>query len=70
MKIKTYLRCKKVSVSSKVSKAFTISEIDASRSTGVPQLEIVNKNAYVVWTVSEDKKNQLKTVKFLFEGLD
>jgi hypothetical protein len=67
--IKTYLRCKKVSVSGKVSKAFTISEIDASRSTGVPQLEIVNKNAYVVWTVSEDKKNQLKTVKFLFEGL-
>ena len=66
--MKTYLRCKKVSVSGEVSKTFTISEINASRSTGVPQLEILNNEAYIVWTISNDKKNQIKTVKFNLNG--
>ena len=60
----TYLRCKKVSKQGAVSEAITISEISSGRSTGVPQLEIVNNNAFMVWTISIEKKNQLKSVQF------
>ena len=59
----TYLRIKKVSLDGKVSKPITISRIDGGRSTGVPQLEIFNDEIFIVWTVSEDEMNQLKTVK-------
>ena len=58
----TYLRIKKVSLDGKVSKPITISRIDV-RSTGVPQLEIFNDEIFIVWTVSKDEMNQLKTVK-------
>ena len=59
----TYLRIKKVSLDGKVSKPITISRIDGGRSTGVPQLEIFNDEIFIVWTVSKDEMNQLKTVK-------
>ena len=59
----TYLRIKKVSLDGKVSEPITISRIDGGRSTGVPQLEIFNDEIFIVWTVSEDEMNQLKTVK-------
>jgi hypothetical protein len=59
----TYLRIKKVSLDGKVSEPITISRIDGGRSTGVPQLEIFNDEIFIVWTVSEDEINQLKTVK-------
>ena len=59
----TYLRLKKVSIDGKVSKPITISKIDSGRNTGVPQLEILNDEIFVVWTVFENENNQLKTVK-------
>ena len=59
----TYLRCKKVSISGKISQAVTVSKIDSGRSTGVPQLEVLDGFAYFVWTISVDDKNQLKSVK-------
>ena len=65
----TYLRCKKVSIDGKVSKAVTISEINVGRSTGVPQLEVVGNEVFVVWTISVDGKNQLKSVKFDLEAI-
>jgi len=60
----TYLKCKKIGIDGTVSNAFVISKIDGSRSTGVPQLEFFKNEVYVVWTISSDKKNQLKSVKF------
>ena len=65
----TYLRIKKVSLDGKVSKSITISKIDGGRSTGVPQLEILNDEIFIVWTVSEDGVNQLKTVKLSSENI-
>ena len=59
----TYLRLKKVSIDGKVSKPITISKIDSGRNTGVPQLEILNDEIFIVWTVFENENNQLKTVK-------
>ena len=59
----TYLRIKKVSVDGKVSEAITISKIDGGRNTGVPQLEILNNEVFIVWTVFKNESNQLKTVK-------
>jgi len=59
----TYLRIKKVSIDGKVSEPITISKIDSGRNTGVPQLEILNNEIFIVWTVFENEKNQLKTVK-------
>ena len=66
----TYLRVKKVSKNGKASKAITISDISSGRSTGVPQLEIMDGFAFMVWTISIDKKNQLKTVKFGLDGIN
>ncbi len=59
----TFLRIKKVSIEGKVSAPITISNIDGGRNTGVPQLEIFNNELFVVWTVFENEKNQLKSVK-------
>jgi len=59
----TYLRLKKVSIDGKVSEPITLSKIDSGRNTGVPQLEILDNEIYIVWTVFENENNQLKTVK-------
>ena len=59
----TYLRIKKVSIDGKVSKPITISKIDDGRGTGVPQLEIVDDEIFIVWTVYDNESNQLKTVR-------
>ena len=59
----TYLRIKKVSIDGKVSEPITISKIDSGRGTGVPQLEILNDEIFIVWTVFDGKNNQLKTVR-------
>ena len=61
--IGTYLRIKKVSVNGKVSKPITISKIDGGRNTGVPQLEIINNEIFIVWTIFVDGMNQLKSIK-------
>lgn len=63
----TYLRIKKVSIDGKVSAPITISKIDGGRNSGVPQLEILDNEAFIVWTVLKGKKNQLKTVKLSFK---
>lgn len=65
----TYLRVKKVSVDGSISKSVTIANIDGGRNTGVPQLEIINHEIFVVWTISIDGKNQLKLIKFNSENL-
>ncbi len=62
--IGTYLRIKKVSVNGKISKPITISKIDGGRNTGVPQLEIINNEIFIVWTISVGGINQLKSIKF------
>jgi hypothetical protein len=59
----TYLKIKKVSIDGKVSEAKTIAIIDEGRNTGVPQLEIMKENVFLVWTNVVKGKNQLKTVK-------
>ena len=59
----TYLRIKKVSIDGKVSEPITISRIDSGRGTGVPQLEILNDEIFIMWTVFDDENNQLKTVR-------
>ena len=64
----TYLRIKKVSIDGKVSAPITISKIDGGRNSGVPQLEILDNDAFIVWTVFEGKKNQLKMVKLIFKN--
>ena len=66
----TYLRCKKVTKNGTISKAITVAEINSARSTGVPQLEILEGVAYFVWTISIDDKNQLKSVKFNLDGVN
>jgi len=61
--IGTYLRIKKVSIDGEVSDPITISKIDSGRGTGVPQLEILNDEIFIVWTVFDNENNQLKTVR-------
>ena len=61
--IGTYLRIKKVSFDGKISEPITISKIDGGRNTGVPQLEIIDSEIFIVWTISLDGINQLKSIK-------
>ena len=61
--IGTYLRIKKVSFDGKISEPITISKIDGGRNTGVPQLEIINNEIFIVWTISLEGINQLKSIK-------
>ncbi len=65
----TFLRIKKVSIDGKVSAPITISEIDGGRNTGVPQLEKFNDEIFVVWTVFENERNQLKSAKLNSENI-
>ena len=60
--IGTYLRIKKVSFDGKISEPITISKIDGGRNTGVPQLEIIDSEIFIVWTIL-DGMNQLKSIK-------
>ena len=61
--IGTYLRLKKVSIDGKISEPITMSTSDSGRNTGVPQLEILGNEIFIVWTVFDNENNQLKTVK-------
>ena len=61
--IGTYLRIKKVSFDGKISEPITISKIDGVRNTGVPQLEIIDSEIFIVWTIFLDGMNQLKSIK-------
>jgi len=61
--IGTYLRIKKVSFDGKISEPITISKIDGGRNTGVPQLEIIDSEIFIVWTIFIDGMNQLKSIK-------
>ena len=65
----TYLRVKKVSIDGKMSKSLTVANIDGGRNTGVPQLEIVNNEIFVVYTTSSGGKNQLRSVKLNSENI-
>ena len=61
--IGTYLRIKKVSFDGKISEPITISKIDGGRNTGVPQLEIIDSEIFIIWTIFLDGMNQLKSIK-------
>jgi hypothetical protein len=65
----TFLRIKKVSIDGKASAPITISEIDGGRNTGVPQLEKFNDDVFIVWTVFENDRNQLKSAKLSLENI-
>ena len=61
--IGTYLRIKKVSFDGKISEPITISKVDVGRNTGVPQLEIIDSEIFIVWTIFLEGMNQLKSIK-------
>ena len=65
----TFLRIKKVSIDGKVSAPITISEIDGGRNTGVPQLEKFDDEIFIVWTVFENERNQIKSAKLSSENI-
>ena len=67
--IGTYLRIKKVSFDGKISEPITISKIDGGRNTGVPQLEIIDSEIFIVWTIFLDGMNQLKSIKLNSENI-
>ena len=63
----TYLKVKKVKTNGQVSKSFIVSKLSSSRATGVPQLEILDNTAYLMWTAQENEEKQIKAVKFSLE---
>lgn len=65
----TYLKVRKVKVNGRVSEAHTVAKISGARGTGVPQLEILGDEAFIMWTDQKEDSKQLKAVKFSIENL-
>jgi len=58
---KTVIKALKVSDTGEKGEAMVIAEFDPSRSSGFPQLEIVNNNALFAWTAVAADKTTIKT---------
>ena len=65
--IGTYLRIKKVSFDGKISEPITISKIDGGRNTGVPQLEIIDSEIFIVLDYFFRRNESVKIYKIKFQ---
>ena len=60
----SFLRIKKVNIDGSSSKYITVGKIDGKRSSGVPQLEVIGNEIFIVWTISKNEnETTLKSVK-------
>ena len=57
------IRIKMVNSDGEVQKHFALTPISASRSSGFPQLEIVNNDVFVAWNAIENEKKSIKIMK-------
>ena len=60
---KTVIKAVKVHISGKKNDAILVTELDGSRASGFPQLEIVNDKALFAWTDVINGKTVVKTAK-------
>ena len=66
---KTVIKVVKVHISGKKKEAVVVSEFNPSRSSGFPQLEILNNKAYFAWTDVLDDEPTIKTAYIQLDNL-
>jgi len=64
---KTVVKVVKAHISGKLGTPVIVTELDPSRTSGFPQLEVVNTRAYVAWTSISGNKTQVKTAYITLE---
>lgn len=64
------LKIAKVGIDGNIEKVFTVEEIDASRSTGFPQMELVDDQIYMAWNGLENDKTKVKVFSLSLEVLN
>ncbi|MGB5555497.1 MAG: hypothetical protein WBM83_12615 [Flavobacteriaceae bacterium] len=62
------LKAVKVKRSGEIAKPVVISELDASRKTGFPQMELVQDKVYFAWTDVDQKNSAIKTAFVALEA--
>lgn len=60
----TYIKFRTVDIVGKLGEVLTVTTTDAARSSGFPQMAVLNGNVYFAWTSFEDDKLSVKT-KFI-----
>ena len=64
------LKIAKVGIDGNIEKIFTAAEIAASRSTGFPQMELVDGQIYMAWNGLENDKIKVKVFSLSLEALN
>jgi len=64
------LKLAKVGIGGNIEKIISIQEISADRSTGFPQLELVDDQIYMAWNEMKDDKPMVKMVRLSFDVLN
>jgi len=64
------LKLAKVGIGGNIEKIISIQEISADRSTGFPQLELVDDQIYLAWNEMKDDKPMVKMVRLSFDVLN
>lgn len=60
----TYIKFRTVDITGQLGEVLTVTTTDAARSSGFPQMAVLNGNVYFAWTSFEDDKLSVKT-KFI-----
>ena len=64
------LKIAKVGIDGNIEKIFTVGEIAASRSTGFPQMELVDGQIYMAWNDLKNDKTKVKVFSLSLEALN
>jgi len=64
------LKLAKVGIGGNIEKIISIQEISADRSTGFPQLELVDDQIYLAWNEMKDDKPMVKMMRLSFDVLN
>lgn len=64
----TFLLAARVSHEGNLGQPVTITEIDPSRKSGFPQMEILNDKVYFAWTEVQDLTSTIETAFFPIEA--
>lgn len=64
------MRMAKVGIAGKIEKIITVGEISGSRSTGFPQLELVDGHVFMAWNDLQNDKSRVKVFSLSLEALN
>ena len=64
------MRIAKVGIAGKIEKIITVGEISGSRSTGFPQMELIEGHIFMAWNGLQTDKTKVKVFSLSLEALN